>query len=185
MEGLNFRKGTAVEVNLDKENLHDAWFPATVIEEVGFNSFLVEFGSSRNNYENGLTTGIVDSFHIRSPPPNLEVKKFQILESVDAFCNSSWRDGFITKILTDGRYNIFLKHADEERQFSQSEIRPRQYLKNGTWISYCRVFRLLSAAFFVLEILLIDNSLALSFGTDMHAYYIDAHANLNLTERFT
>ncbi|KAF2307405.1 hypothetical protein GH714_026923 [Hevea brasiliensis] len=99
MEGLKFGKGMAVEVSLNKENFQDAWFPAIVIEEVGFNSFLVECGSSRNNDENGLMREIVDSFHIRSPPPNLEVKNFEILETVDAFYDSSWRDGFITKFL--------------------------------------------------------------------------------------
>ncbi|XP_058000630.1 DUF724 domain-containing protein 3 isoform X2 [Hevea brasiliensis] len=133
MEGLKFGKGMAVEVSLNKENFQDAWFPAIVIEEVGFNSFLVECGSSRNNDENGLMREIVDSFHIRSPPPNLEVKNFEILETVDAFYDSSWRDGFITKILTDGRYNIFLKHANVEKQFSQSEIRPHLHLMNGSW----------------------------------------------------
>ncbi|XP_012088732.1 DUF724 domain-containing protein 6 isoform X2 [Jatropha curcas] len=137
MDCLKFGKGMAVEVSLDKEN--DAWFPATVIEEVGFNSFLVEYSSSRNGDEDGRMKRLVDCFHIRAPPPNIEVKNFEILETVDVFYDSSWRHGLITKILTNGRYNVFIKYADMEKQFSQSEIRPHLNLVNGTWVSHSRV----------------------------------------------
>ncbi|EEF46743.1 RNA binding protein, putative [Ricinus communis] len=126
MEGLRFSKGMAVEVNLNKENLEDAWFPATVLEEVGFNSFLLDCGSS-----NGHIKETVDWFHIRPPPPKLDITEFEILEAVDVFHESSWREALIIKILIEGRYSVSLKHAQKEMQLSQSEIRPHLSLMDG------------------------------------------------------
>ncbi|XP_048228137.1 DUF724 domain-containing protein 6 isoform X3 [Ricinus communis] len=133
MEGLRFSKGMAVEVNLDKENLEDAWFPATVLEEVGFNSFLLDCGSS-----NGHIKETVDCFHIRPPPPKLYITEFEILEAVDVFHESSWREALIIKILTEGRYSVSLKHAEKEMQLSQSEIRPHLSLMDGVWVNLAR-----------------------------------------------
>ncbi|EEF50107.1 hypothetical protein RCOM_1438130 [Ricinus communis] len=113
----------AVEVNLDKENLEDAWFPATVLEEVGFNSFLLDCGSS-----NGHIKETVDCFHIRPPPPKLDITEFEILEAVDVFHESSWREALISKILTE----------EKEMQLSQSEIRPHLYLMDGVWVNLAR-----------------------------------------------
>ncbi|XP_048228140.1 DUF724 domain-containing protein 6 isoform X2 [Ricinus communis] len=133
MEGLRFSKGMAVEVNLDKENLEDAWFPATVLEEVGFNSFLLDYGSS-----NGHIKETVDCFHIRPPPPKLDITEFEILEAVDVFHESSWREALIIKIITEGRYSVSLKHAEKEMQLSQSEIRPHLSLMDGVWVNLAR-----------------------------------------------
>lgn len=134
----------AVEVNLDKENLEDAWFPATVLEEVGFNSFLLDCGSS-----NGHIKETVDCFHIRPPPPKLDITEFEILEAVDVFHESSWREALIIKILTEGRYSVSLKHAEKEMQLSQSEIRPHLSLMDGVWVNLARVFHLPSMFFYI------------------------------------
>ncbi|WCJ39793.1 Agenet domain-containing protein [Euphorbia peplus] len=61
MNGLQIAKGMHVEVNFDKENLEDAWSPATVTDEVGFNSFEVE-------YDHNHSKETIDSFHILIRP---------------------------------------------------------------------------------------------------------------------
>lgn len=139
MESLKFSTGMDVEVNLGNEYPNDHWFPAIVLEEVGFNSFLVKCSSLSNNNEIGFMTVTVDSFHIRPPPPNLGVKNFELLEKVDAFYGSCWRPGSITKILVEGRYIVLLKHEREEKEFIHSEIRPHMYFMNGNWVNAIKV----------------------------------------------
>ncbi|XP_065870037.1 DUF724 domain-containing protein 3-like isoform X2 [Euphorbia lathyris] len=126
MKGLEICKGMAIEVNLK-----EAWFPASVVDEVGFNSFLVE-------YDHNHVEEVIDSFHVRTLPPKLEVQKFKILEDVDAFHDSCWSRGSIAKILTGGRYAVLLKSQDKEIELSHSEIRPCLLWTNGRWVSLSR-----------------------------------------------
>ncbi|XP_065871782.1 DUF724 domain-containing protein 2-like isoform X2 [Euphorbia lathyris] len=123
MKGLEIFKGMHIEANLQ-----DAWFPAIVVDEVGFNSFLVE--NDHNHMEE-----TIDSFHVRTLPPNLEVQKFEMLEVVDAFHDSCWRTATITKILTDGRYEVRLKSLDKKIKLIHSKIRPHLLWTNGRWVS--------------------------------------------------
>ena len=53
MKGLEFNEGMAVEVNLLKGKPKYVWFPAVILEEVGFNSFWVNCSGPVNNNENG------------------------------------------------------------------------------------------------------------------------------------
>ncbi|XP_050224230.1 DUF724 domain-containing protein 2-like isoform X2 [Mercurialis annua] len=133
MEGLKFSKGMAVEVNFDKTKFQAAWFPATILEETGFNSFLVKCDHSRNNGKNDHMEETVDSFHIRPPHPKLDIATYEVLQAVDAFVDSSWRDARITRTLIDGRYNVVLKHTNKELELRHSEIRPHLHLENGSW----------------------------------------------------
>ncbi|CAK7356409.1 unnamed protein product [Dovyalis caffra] len=138
MEGFKFRRGMAVEVNLDEENPNDDWFPAIFLQKVNFNSFLVEYYNSSNKDKSGPIEVAVDLFHIRPPPPNLEVEKFELLEKVDAFYDSAWRLGSITKIPSERRYTVFLRHGrhgKREKEFSHSELRPHMNFVDGNWVS--------------------------------------------------
>ncbi|XP_065879054.1 DUF724 domain-containing protein 3-like [Euphorbia lathyris] len=125
MKGLGFFKGMHVEVNDT-----DAWFSASVVDEVGFNSFLVE-------YDHNNVREIIDSFHIRSVPPKLVVESFEILEVVEGFHDSCWKIGTISQILKEGRYVVLLKSEDEVLELDQSLIRPHLLWFNGRWVSLC------------------------------------------------
>ncbi|CAK7323032.1 unnamed protein product [Dovyalis caffra] len=135
MKGLNFSKGMVVVVNIDEASLRNDWFEAAVLDEVGFNSFLVQkLGNSE--HESGFMKLTVDSFHIRPPLPNLESENFELLDKVYVFYCSGWRVGFINKILTEGRFNVKVKHLNVEREFCHSEIRPSMDFINGSWVHY-------------------------------------------------
>ncbi|XP_065854108.1 DUF724 domain-containing protein 2-like [Euphorbia lathyris] len=137
MKGLNIEKGTAVEVNLNGEISQNAWSPAIVVDEVGFNSFLVKCCRSKTDDDEDVhTTETVESFYIRPSPPKFEVQNFEILEMVDAFHGSCWKKGTINATLTHGRYNVFLDSEEEEFRFVQSEIRPHLVWKDDKWIGF-------------------------------------------------
>ncbi|WCJ22355.1 Agenet domain-containing protein [Euphorbia peplus] len=131
--GSVFSSGTGVEVNIDKENVRDAWFPAVVVKENEDSTFLVKCQSPGNTDETG-TKVVVDSHHIRPIPPHYADRDFELLEKVDTpFC-SGWRAGLITKLLAERMYNVFFKQGNEQKEFNFSEIRPYAEWANGKWI---------------------------------------------------
>jgi hypothetical protein len=77
---------------------------------------------------------IVDSLHIRPTPPHAD-RNYELLERVDAHYGSGWRSGVITKLLAGRRYNVFFKQGNEDRELSQSKIRPHMEWVDGKWIS--------------------------------------------------
>ncbi|KAF5455430.1 hypothetical protein F2P56_025003 [Juglans regia] len=133
--GSIFSSGMDVEVNVKKENLCDAWFPAILIKDNRDDTFLVKYKSSRNGVEADFGSITVDLLHIRlSPPPPHADKKYDVLEKVDAFCDFAWRAGVIARRITD-KYLVYFKHANEDRIIDQSKIRPRVVWKDGKWVS--------------------------------------------------
>ena len=128
-----------MEVNIDKENLRDVWFPAIVIKENGENTFLVKYQSSKNDDESGTVKVVVDSLHIRPTPPRYADRNYELLERVDATYNFGWRSGVITKVLTGRRYNVFFKHGNEDKELSHSDMRPNVEWIDGKWVSKFKV----------------------------------------------
>ncbi|GKA05861.1 agenet domain-containing protein [Tanacetum coccineum] len=133
--GLMFTVGKKVEVSFDKENLRDVWFPATVLQNSGDNTFLVEYQQPGSGDEAVLHKVTVDHSHIRPSPPHLRDKNFVLLEKVDAYYDYGWWSGVITKELADNRYNVFFKHTKKEREFICSEVRPHIEWKGGKWFN--------------------------------------------------
>ncbi|XP_048232920.1 DUF724 domain-containing protein 6 isoform X3 [Ricinus communis] len=130
--GSIFSSGTAIEVNIDKENFRDAWFPAVVIKENGDDTFLVKYQSSGNNDEAGTKVN-VDSLHIRPVPPHYADRNFELLEKVDAQYDCCWRSGLITKLLAGRRFKIYFKHGNVEKELDYSKIRPHAEWIDGQW----------------------------------------------------
>ncbi|XP_041990099.1 DUF724 domain-containing protein 7-like isoform X3 [Salvia splendens] len=132
--GLMFDVGRKVEVSFDREDFQDAWFPTTIREDLGNQTFLVEYNSV-NPDSHGSTKASVDSLHIRPCPPVLKDKKFILLEKVDAFFDFGWWNGIITKELERSRYLVFFKQMKCEKEFNQSELRPHMDWKDGKWFT--------------------------------------------------
>ena len=121
-------------MNLEKDNVRDIWLPAVVVKENEDRTFLVKCQSSWNSDEAGTMKTIVDSLHIRPTPPHAD-RNYELLERVDAHYGSGWRSGVITKLLAGRRYNVFFKQGNEDRELSQSKIRPHMEWVDGKWIS--------------------------------------------------
>ncbi|XP_015891745.3 DUF724 domain-containing protein 2 isoform X2 [Ziziphus jujuba] len=131
MIGSTFSSGTDVEVNFDKEDLRDAWFPAIVIKENEDNSFLVKY----QNKEAKQCKDTVDFLHIRPPPPRYADRNYQLLEKVDALCDFAWRAGVIIKVLAERIYVVTFKPGVRDKRLNHSEIRPFVEWKDGKWKS--------------------------------------------------
>ncbi|PQQ00957.1 DUF724 domain-containing protein 7 [Prunus yedoensis var. nudiflora] len=131
MTGSIFSPGTAVEVNLNKEHLFCAWFPAIYLGELGVNSFLLQYKSS-NNCDVKVVVG---GKQIRPQPPKLAERDFRLLEKVDAFGDMGWCVGEIKKVITEKEYMVSLKFTEEVKQYSQSDLRPHMYWTYGRWIT--------------------------------------------------
>ncbi|XAR58360.1 hypothetical protein NMG60_11013734 [Bertholletia excelsa] len=133
--GLMFRAGRRVEILLGKEYYHDVWFPATVLRDLGNNTFLVEYQNIANGNEAGLLKATVDLQHIRPRPPHLKDRNFTLLEKVDAFYKFGWWSGVITKELADRRYIVYFKPINKEMELNQSELRPHMEWIDGKWVA--------------------------------------------------
>nr|XP_034904086.1 DUF724 domain-containing protein 2 isoform X8 [Populus alba] len=107
---------------------------AVVVKENEDRTFLVKCQSSWNSDEAGTMKTIVDSLHIRPTPPHAD-RNYELLERVDAHYGIGWRSGVITKLLAGTRYNVFFKQGNEDRELSQSKIRPHMEWVDGKWIS--------------------------------------------------
>ncbi|CAL9005023.1 unnamed protein product [Prunus brigantina] len=131
MAGSFFSPGTAVEVNLNREHLFCAWFPAIYLGELGVNSFLLQYKSS-NNCDVKVVVG---GKQIRPQPPKLAERDFKLEEKVDAFFDMGWRVGVIKKVLTGKKYMVSLKFTEEVKQYSQSDLRPHMFWTDGRWVT--------------------------------------------------
>ncbi|KAL1558376.1 hypothetical protein AAHA92_08852 [Salvia divinorum] len=132
--GLMFDVGRKVEVSFDREDFQDAWFPATIREDMGNQTFLVDYNSV-NPDSHSSTKATFDSLHIRPCPPLLKDKNFILLEKVDAFFDFGWWSGIITKELENSRYLVFFKQMKCDKEFIQSELRPHMDWKDGKWFT--------------------------------------------------
>ncbi|XP_035834423.1 DUF724 domain-containing protein 7 isoform X4 [Helianthus annuus] len=122
-----YRVGKKVEVTLEEEILRDVWFPATVVEDLGNNRFLVEYKE--------LQRVSIDHLHIRPSAPQFTVTSFGLLEKVDAFYDFGWWSGVITKKLTDSRYVVYFKQTNKVKEFSHLELRPHVEWKDDGWFT--------------------------------------------------
>lgn len=129
MIGSTFSSGENVEVNFEREDLRDAWFPAIIIKRNGDNTFLVK-------YQNPVTMqgkDNVDFLHIRPPPPYYMDRGYKLHDKVEALCDFAWRAGVIAKVLAERMYVVNFKHGKKARELSRSEIRPLMEWKDGKW----------------------------------------------------
>ncbi|KAL0420156.1 UNVERIFIED_CONTAM: DUF724 domain-containing protein 5 [Sesamum radiatum] len=133
--GSMFDVGRNVEVSFDREDCRDAWFPATIQEDLGNGAFVVEYCSEDTGNNVQALKVTIDSLHLRPCPPLLKEKNFDLLEKVDAFFSFGWWSGVITKELENSRYVVFFKQMKRDKEFYLSELRPHMEWKDGKWFT--------------------------------------------------
>ncbi|KAL0389742.1 UNVERIFIED_CONTAM: protein AGENET DOMAIN (AGD)-CONTAINING P1 [Sesamum calycinum] len=134
--GSMFDIGRNVEVSFDREDCRDAWFPATIQEDLGNGAFVVEYCSEDTGNNVQALKVTIDSLHLRPCPPLLKEKNFDLLEKVDdAFFSFGCGVGVITKELENSRYVVFFKQMKRDKEFYLSELRPHMEWKDGKWFT--------------------------------------------------
>ncbi|XP_060967560.1 DUF724 domain-containing protein 7 isoform X2 [Cannabis sativa] len=133
-----FRSGTAVEVNLNPENVIPAWMPAIVIGEIdGKTSVGVKCKKNIKDRDEGVFE--VDREMIRPQPPETSDvdKVFEVLDKVDALCDLGWSVGVVTKTLLIRKYIVKFDHGRKfttEMMFDRTELRYHLDWIDGKWV---------------------------------------------------
>ncbi|MFS7975422.1 putative Agenet-like domain-containing protein [Helianthus anomalus] len=109
------RVGLKVEISLEDERFCDVWFPATIVQDLGNNWFLVEYKE--------LQRVSVDHLHIRPLRPDFRDHEFHFSREVEAFYEFGWWSGVVTKEVADSRYIVCFKHTNKVKEFSLPELR--------------------------------------------------------------
>lgn len=136
--GLMFDVGRKVEVSFDREEFQDVWYPATILQDLGNLTFLVECNCV-NSDNHSSAKAKVDSLHIRPCPPLLKDKKLVLFEKVDAFFDFGWWSGIITKEFENSRYLVFFNQMNCDKEFNQSELRLHIEWKDDKWFTSSQV----------------------------------------------
>ncbi|KFK37490.1 hypothetical protein AALP_AA4G264100 [Arabis alpina] len=133
-----FSPGTILEVSSVIDKVETAWFPAMIIKEIeedGERMFIVKECNKylNSNGDEARQTKNVDPRRVRPSPPAASVEEYQLLESVEAFRGSSWRQGLVRGILSNKRYMVSVGSTKEESVFKHSELRPLMEWEDGVW----------------------------------------------------
>ncbi|XP_042034449.1 DUF724 domain-containing protein 3-like isoform X2 [Salvia splendens] len=155
--GLMFDVGRKVEVSFDREEFQDVWYPATILQDLGNLTFLVECNCV-NSDNHSSAKAKVDSLHIRPCPPLLKDKKLVLFENVDAFFDFGWWSGIITKELVNSRYLVFFKQMNCDKEFNQSELRLHMEWKDDKWFTSSQEPSVPSLVYDVSQYITPDNS---------------------------
>ena len=134
-----FCPGRMVEVSSSVDKAEDAWFPAMLIKEIevdGEKKFIVK---DCNHEARPNTT--VDPRRVRPqpPPPSSVEEKYTVMDRVEAFHGSVWRQGLVKEVRTGKRYKVFLVAKKEEHFFGQSDVRPLKVWEDGAWHDVSKV----------------------------------------------
>nr|XP_043635456.1 DUF724 domain-containing protein 6-like isoform X2 [Erigeron canadensis] len=132
---LIIRIGTKVEVSFEEHVFRGVWFPATIVEDLGNNLFVVEYRCIGINDQAEIRKVTVDHLHIRPFAPQFRSTNFGLLEKVDAFYDFGWWSGVITKKLADNRYVVYFKHTNKVKELSHLELRPHVEWKEDKWLT--------------------------------------------------
>lgn len=134
-----------MEICSDEDGFYGAWFSATVLEQLSYGNFKIEYKSLRNDDDTAFLTEIVDANHIRPcPPPRENGDSFRLFEEVDALYNDGWWVGVVAKVLSRQKYEVFFRGTDEQIVFKQSDLRRHLEWINGKWVSSSAVCNLVN-----------------------------------------
>ncbi|EOA26678.1 hypothetical protein CARUB_v10022757mg [Capsella rubella] len=131
-----FSSGTMVEVSTVVEKAEVAWFPAMIVKEIEVDDEMKLIVKDCNkhlsfNGDEARTNTTVDSCRVRPTPPPFPVEKYNLLDRVEAFRCSVWRQGLVRGILRQNSYMVSLGTTKEECVFKHLDLRPCKVWEDG------------------------------------------------------
>lgn len=137
--GSKFADGMVIEVK-GRGHFQGSWYPATIVELLGNNSFLLEYQTLRTQDGTEFLKAEADLAYIRPRPPMIQVvEPFGLFAQVDAWYKDGWWTGHISRIIDDMTYMIYIVNTNKEVEFKQSNLRPQQEWVEGQWIAAPKV----------------------------------------------
>ncbi|ESQ56247.1 hypothetical protein EUTSA_v10027025mg [Eutrema salsugineum] len=123
----DFSSGSMVELRL-----YLAWRPAMIIkEDENEKRFIVKYLSDSGRESEIRAVG---SRKVRPWQPLSSVGEYELLDHVEAFNGSEWRQGVVRGVVFEGRYMVsFGKEKVASAQFNCSDLRPLMEWKDGIW----------------------------------------------------
>lgn len=147
-----FCPGTMVEVSSVIDKGEVAWFPAMLIKEIeedGEKKFIVKDCKQHlSRYgEEARPNTTVDPRRVRPKPPSSSVKEYCLMNCVEVFHGSVWRQGLVKVLLTGQCYRVSLEGTEEEHMFRHSHVRPLKMWEDGAWHDRTKVISIFSINF--------------------------------------
>ncbi|ESQ39368.1 hypothetical protein EUTSA_v10001344mg [Eutrema salsugineum] len=133
-----FCAGTMVEVSSLIDRAEAAWFPAMMVKEIEVGDerkFIVKDCNKHlnRNGDEARPNTTIDPRRVRPTPPPFSVEYYNLLERVEAFHGSVWRQGVVRAVLAEKRYMVSLVATKEEHVFKHSDLRPFKVWEDGVW----------------------------------------------------
>ncbi|ESQ39369.1 hypothetical protein EUTSA_v10001340mg [Eutrema salsugineum] len=128
-----FSSGTMVEVSRKIDKVEAGWVPALVIKEIGKKRLIVKPCDKSLTFTADEVNFTVDLCNVRPIPPPSFVEEFKLLDRVDIFHGSVWRQGLVRGVLSGKRYSVSFVATKEESVFKQSDLRHSKEWENGVW----------------------------------------------------
>ncbi|KFK32129.1 hypothetical protein AALP_AA6G201900 [Arabis alpina] len=128
-----FSPGTLVEVSSVIRKVEPRWFPAMIIKEIEENGKKMFIVKENSNGDEAKSTKTVDPSHVRPAPPAPSVEEYALLDCVEAFRISNWRQGVVRGILSNKRYMVSVESTKKELVLPHSKLRPLMEWEDGVW----------------------------------------------------
>ncbi|XP_010481842.1 PREDICTED: DUF724 domain-containing protein 1-like [Camelina sativa] len=135
-----FSPGTLVEVSIVIGNEEVSWVTAMLVkEEIEENKVIVKICDRYLRFSGDDTkpTMAIDSHCVRPTPPPFEVEEYDLLDYVEVFNGSSWRQGRVVGVYSGKLYKVSLEATKDKAclQFKHSNLRPFKVWGDGVWHS--------------------------------------------------
>ncbi|EOA36732.1 hypothetical protein CARUB_v10012522mg [Capsella rubella] len=133
-----FSPGTLVEVSCVIGEGEVSWVTAMIIKEIeesGQKKLIVKVCDKylRCSGDEAKPTMAVDPRRVRPTPPPFSVEEYNLLDCVEVFNGSCWRQGQVMGVLSGKWYMVSLEATKETLYFKHLNLRPFKVWEDGVW----------------------------------------------------
>lgn len=139
-DSSQFQIGGHVEVTSPVHAMRGSLFPAKIVAaSADRTKFTVVFNKVKTKIYRKVTghKALREEVHVallRPLPPREKDYAFKFSDAVDAFFAGGWWEGVITKVLEDGRFEVFFRFLKQKFEFEADELRLHREWVKGSWV---------------------------------------------------
>lgn len=108
----------------------------TIIEQRASDSYLVEYKTLVTESSKGSRPlrEVVSFPQLRPAPPRETKWVFKLGDEVDVYHNDGWWEAVVTRVLEDGRFEVFFSAYKEQMEFPKEDLRIHRKWVSGVWV---------------------------------------------------